>query len=128
MVTCKIPSITKLVTNASLNAKVNEVKGIIPNITNLATNTALAAVENKIPGHSKYITIPEFNKLRAENFTARLKQTNLVTKGDITDFIEKTNFDDKLKNLNNKVTSNKSQHVLVQNELKKLQNRKIANI
>ena len=54
--------------------------------------------------------------MRAENFTARLKQANLVTKGDITDFVKKTNFDDKLKSLNKKVTSNKSRHVLVQNE------------
>ena len=30
-------------------------------------------VENKIPNHDKYITTPEFNKLAAENFTARLK-------------------------------------------------------
>ena len=44
----KIPSITSLVTNASFNAKINEAKGEIPNITNLATTTALTADENKI--------------------------------------------------------------------------------
>ena len=69
--------------------------------------------------HSKYITTPEFNKLTAENFSARLKQANLATKGNIADFVKKTNFDDKLKNLYKKVTSNKSKHVLVENELKK---------
>ena len=37
----KIPDITNLATNASLNAKINEVKGEIPNITNLATNASL---------------------------------------------------------------------------------------
>ena len=44
----KIPDITNLATNASLNVKINEVKGRINNITNLATTTAVTAVENKI--------------------------------------------------------------------------------
>ena len=73
---------------AFLNAKINEVNGVIPSITNLATTTALTAVENKIPNvsnlikksdynakinetekkitdhdHDKYITTSEFNKL-----------------------------------------------------------------
>ena len=85
----EIPSITNLVNNASLNAKINEVKNKIPNITNLATDTALTAVENKIPDHSKCITSPEFNKLTAENFIARLKQASLATKGDIADFVKR---------------------------------------
>ena len=38
---------------------------------------------------------PQFNKLTAENFAVRLKQVNLVTK---------TDFDDKLKSLNQKLT------------------------
>ena len=33
----------------------------------------------------------------------------------------KTDFDDKLKNLNHKMNSNKTKHSLVENELKKLQ-------
>ena len=89
----KIPDITNLATNASLNTKINEVKGEISNITNLATTSALTAVENKIPSvsnlvkktdyntkineiekkitdhnHDKYITTPEFNKFTAEIF------------------------------------------------------------
>ena len=44
--------------------------------------------------HSKYITTQDFNKLTAENFTARLKQANIVAKVDIADFIEKADFDD----------------------------------
>ena len=44
-----MPNITKLATNASLNAKVNEVKNKILNITNLApTTAALTAVKNEI--------------------------------------------------------------------------------
>ena len=102
----KIPDITNLTTNTTLNAKTNKVKNEIPSITNLATTTALTAFENKIPDHSKYITTPEFNKLTAENIAARLKQANLATKGDISDFVKKADFDDKLKNLNKMVISN----------------------
>ena len=49
--------------------------------------------------NNTYINTPEFNKLTSENFDARLKEANLATKG---------NVDDKLKNLNKKLTSNKT--------------------
>ena len=88
----EIPSITNLATDASLNAKINGVKNEIPSITNLAITTALTAVENKIPDRSECITTPEFNNLTAENFTARLKQANLATKDDISDFLKETDF------------------------------------
>ena len=143
----KTPDITNLATKTTLNAKINEVKGEIPNITNLATTSALTAVENKIPSvsnlvkktdygtknneiekkitdhdHSnKHIATPEFSKLTSENFSARLNQVNLASKGDIANFVNKTDFDNKLKNLNKKITSNKTKNVLVENELKKLQ-------
>ena len=118
----KIPDITNLATNTTLNATINEVKGKIPNITSLATITALTAVENEILDHNIYITTPEFNnKLTAENFAERLAQANLASKNDIANFVEKTDFDDKLKNLNKKVTSNKTKHVLAKNEFKKIQ-------
>ena len=48
----------------------------------------------------------------AENFVARLKQENLATKPDIDDFVEKTHFDNKLKNLHKNITSSKTKHVL----------------
>ena len=80
---------------------------------------ALTAVENKIPDRRKYITTPEFNKLTAENLAARFEQANLECKNDIANYIKKTDFDDKLKKLNKKITSNKTTHVLVENQLKK---------
>ena len=116
----KIPDVNNLVANTTLNAKINEVKNKIPNISNLATTTALTAVDNKRTDHSKCITTTERNSLIAENFTARLKQANWAAKVDIADFIKKRDFDEKLKNLNKKVTSNKSKHLLVESELKKL--------
>ena len=57
-------------------------------MTTTVLNIKISEVENKIPSHDKYITTPEYNNLTAENFTARLKQVNLVTK---TDFDKKTN-------------------------------------
>ena len=58
--------------------------------------------------------------MTAENFAARLGQAYLASKSDIADFVRKTDFDNKLKNLNKKITSNKIKHVRVENELKKL--------
>ena len=57
------------------------------------------------------IDISEFNKLAADVFNARLAQANLITK---------TEFDSKLSSLNRKITKNKTDHLLVQNELNKL--------
>ena len=67
------------------------------------------------------ITTPEFVKLIAENFAAKLRQANLGSKSDISYFVKKTDFDDKLKKLNKKYISNKTKHVLVKNKLKILQ-------
>ena len=104
----KIPNVSGLVKKTDLNSKITEVEGKIPCITGLATSSALTAVENKIPNvsnlvkktdynkkiseiegkisnhnHDKYITTPEFNKLTTENFQARLKQANLISKSDL---------------------------------------------
>ena len=59
------------------------------------------------------INILILNKLADNVFNARLAQTNSVTK---------TDFDNKLSNLNRKISKNKTDHVLVQNELKKAKN------
>ena len=57
-----------------------------------------------------YITALEFNKLNAENFAARLKQVTLLA----------TDFNNRLLSLNRKISPNKTKHVLVENEFKKL--------
>ena len=66
--------------------------------------------------YAKYITTQESNTLSAENFTAILKQANLATKTHIADFVKETDFNNKLKNLNKNVTSNKTKHSVVKNE------------
>ena len=88
----KIPDPSSLMTATVLNTKINE-------------------VENKIPNHDKYITTFEFNNLTAENFAARLKQANLVTK---------TDFDNKLTSFNREITLNKTIYLEVQKKLNSL--------
>ena len=77
-------------------------------MTTTVFNIKIGKVENKIPDHAKYFTTPEFNNLTVENFAARLKQPNLVTK---------TDFDDKLTSFNRKITSNKTKYLEVQKKL-----------
>ena len=55
------------------------------------------------------LILQSLKKTAADVFNARLAQANLVTKAD---------FDNKLSNLNRKITSNIAKHVLFENELK----------
>ena len=71
--------------------------------------------------HNKYVTTPEFDKSTAEKFVTKLAQVDLASKKDIANFVNITDFDNKLKKSNKNVTSNKSKHLLVENELKRLQ-------
>ena len=132
----KISDTSRLVKKLDYNSKINEIENKIPSIKGLAANAALTAIENKIPNisslvkktdydtkiaeieeklidhnHDKYLTTPEFNKLSAEVFDARLARANWVTK---------TDFDNKLRYLNQKINLNKAKYLLVENEFKKL--------
>ena len=44
---------------------------------------------DKIPDLSKYFITPEFNKLTAKTFTARLAQANLASKNNIAYFVKR---------------------------------------
>ena len=114
----KLPIITGLATNSALTAvenKIHDVSGVVKKKKQIIIQKLvklLVMVNQKVSNdnHDKYITTPEFNNLAAEVFTTRLAQANLVTK---------TDFDTKLQSLNKKITSNKTKHLLVENELKK---------
>ena len=126
-----------MVKKTDFNTKLTEIEGRIPSVTGLATNSELTAVENEIPdvrtlvkktdyntkisdiekkifdhNHDKYITTPEFNTLAADVFHARLAAQ--------TDLIRKLEFDFKFKSISDRVTKNKTKHLLVKNELRKL--------
>ena len=85
----KTPSITNLVTNAALDAKINKVKREIPSITNLVTIAALTVLENKIRNvrefvkksdddvevkdtKNKYFTASDYNKFTNNILDAKI--------------------------------------------------------
>ena len=99
-----MPHTSSLVTTSALNTKISEVENKVPDTKNLVTKN----VENKICNQDKYITTPEFNKLTAESFAARLKQADLVNK---------TDFDNKLTTFNRRITWKKTKHLKVEKKL-----------
>ena len=80
-------------------------------VTSTFWNAKISEVENKILNHDKYITTPEFNKLTAEMFAARLKEAGSVNK---------TDFDNKLTSFNRRISSYKTKYLEIQNELNSL--------
>ena len=76
-------------------------------------DTKVTEIENKLNNnnHNKYIPTSEFNILADDFFNARLARANLVTK---------TDFGAILLSPKKRVTTNKTKHLLVENELKKL--------
>ena len=62
----KIADFIHLDTNASLNAKINEVKGEMSSINNLATMTALKVVENKKSNVSNLVKKTDYNTKPSE--------------------------------------------------------------
>ena len=66
------------------------------------------------------INILLLKNLTSENFSGTLAPATLASKNDIVNFVKKTDFDFKLKNLSKNITSNKTKHVLIENELNEL--------
>ena len=83
-------------------------------------------IEKKITDHdhsNRYITIQEFNKLTSDNCASRQAQANLASKNDVAALVKKTDFNDKLKKLNKKVTSNKTKHIKAEKKITDLTNK-----
>ena len=82
---CKMLSISGLATNSALTAVENKTP-VISLVKKSDYEIKISEVEKKVSDHNqdKYITIPEFNNLAAEVFTARLAQ------------VTKTDFDNRL--------------------------------
>ena len=97
--------------NAALTAFENKVPNMRSLVKKTGYNSKITEIEKKITDHNHYINTPEFNTLAADVFNARLAQGDLITKSD---------FDAKLSSLNKETTSNKTKHLLVENEFKKL--------
>ena len=61
--------------------------------------------------------------MTADNIAARLALANLTTKTDVADFVKETDFDNNLKNINEKVISNKRKHLEPKKKLTGLTNK-----
>ena len=119
----KIPNITNLATTTALTVVKHKILNVSNSVKKTEYNTKISETENKITtdhDHDKYITTQEFVKLTSENFAAKLAQANLASENDIANFVKKADFDGEFKNLNKNVTSNKTKHLLVENELNEL--------
>ena len=99
-----------MVTTAALTVIWNNIPGVSNLVKKTDYDTKFCELVKTLTdyNHDKYITTPNFNKLKAENFDARLAQPNLKTKID---------FHAKLSSLNRK---NKTKHLLIENKFKKL--------
>ena len=71
----------------------------------------------------KWLTIITINILLLENFAARLKQANLESKSEIANFVNKTDFNNKLKD----VTSNKNQINELSRKVKAISTKDLRN-
>ena len=102
---------------ADLEKKISDVDKKVPDVSGLVKNTdfnsEITEVENKIPNVSDLITKTNFNAKVTVVENKILDVINLAT-------TKKTDFDAKLKGISDRVTLNKSKHLLVENELKKL--------
>ena len=75
-----------------------------------------------ISNHNVYIITKKINELTSENLPVRLKQGNKASKNDIADFVKQTDFGNKPKSINKKVTSNKTKQLAVEKKLSVLSN------
>ena len=104
-----------MATNTALTAVENKISDVSSLVKKTDYNTKISEIESKVNDHNhdKYITTPEFNTMAADVFKARFAAQ--------TDLIRKPDFYFKLKGISDRVTKNKTEYLLVENELKKLQ-------
>ena len=81
-----------------------DIDKLVPVLIDLSKLSDLKSEKNITDhNHDKYITTPKFDNFTAEIFDLRLNRANLVRESDTAHFLNKTDFDNQVKN----VTSNK---------------------
>ena len=124
--------VTSLVKKAEFNTKVTETEGKIPDVSSLVTKSALTVVENKIPDVSNLFKKTDFNTKVIEIEGKIPNITGLATNSelsavenkipDVSSLVEKSILNAELKKISDRITSNKSRHLQVENELKNYKN------
>ena len=87
-------------------SKITEIENKIPDIKNLASKTEVRAVENKIPNVSNLVT-----KIDYATAITKIKNdyvTNAALNARHNDLVQKTTFESKLKNVDDKASANSS--------------------
>ena len=83
------------------DSKINETKDKIPSITGSALATTFNDAKNKIPDISdlvkKQIIPSDYNKFMNETLDVKIKNKKLVNESDISEFIQKSHLNEKLK-------------------------------
>ena len=111
-----------MVKKTNFNNKVPEIEGKILDISDLAAKSALTVVENKIPDISSLATKSDLavaDLLKKTDFNTKITEVE-GTISNHTNLVKKTDLDTKFKKISDRVTKNKSKHLLVENEIKKL--------
>ena len=95
-----------MATTSALTSVENKILSVSNLVKKTNYNAKITEIEKKLTDHNhdKYITTAEFNKLK-------LAQAYLTTK---------TDFNNKLSSLNRKIVLNKTRHLFIEKELKKL--------
>ena len=101
-----------------LTAVENKISSASTLVKKTAYNTEINEIEKKITGHIiiNILLLLNLINLWQKFFAVRLKRANLANKSDIVNLVGKTDFDEKLKNLNKNNTTNETKNVLVENE------------
>ena len=123
----KIPNVSSFVEKADFSSKITEVENKIPDISGLASKSELTTVENKITDISGLVTKTNYNtkisetegKINNHNHDKYVTTTTPNTL--FANLVTKTKLDAELKKVSDRVNSNKTKDLLLENEIKKLE-------
>ena len=109
-----------MVKKTDFNAKISKVEGKIPSISGLATSSALTAVENKILDVSSLVKKSDYSTeiTKIKNYVI-----NAAWNSKHNELVKKTDFDDKVKKITDKINSNSSDVLSYGSKVKQIKDR-----
>ena len=97
--------LAQLLLHYCIDKSITAVKNKTSDVSNLIKKIAISETENKITTdhyHDRFIITQKLNKLTSESVNAKLAKVNLASKNNNANFVNKTDFDNKLKIKNKK--------------------------